>query len=189
MNLRRSIAVAALGSLGMSGTASAHVDYVTPGGEPVAVVEFLVRALVGAGFAGYLLSPAVVPRSPTLVRLFGVSVGFLLLFGLATRAVAAVGLLSHLLALALNPTRLLVFEYVPGFVAIVLLGAGRPSADHVIAHESQTTTGRSTRASTSSTASSRSPSRRGSNRTGSSPRPSSAPASASRSSTSASPRS
>lgn len=84
--------------------------------------------LVGAGFGGYLFSPAVtVP-----MRQLQVLVGFLLLFGLATRAVALVGLGTYLGALLYYPDLLLAFEYVPGFIAIALLGGGRPSADHVL---------------------------------------------------------
>ena len=84
--------------------------------------------LVGAGFAGYLFSPAV----PVEARVLQVGIGFLLLFGLATRVVAAVGLLTYLVAFALNPGLVLAVEYVPGFVAIVLVGGGRPSADHML---------------------------------------------------------
>ncbi|WP_436910652.1 DoxX family protein [Halosimplex marinum] len=84
--------------------------------------------LVGAGFAGYLFSPAV----PAEARVLQVGLGFLLLFGLATRAVAAAGLLTYLAALAFNPALVLAVEYVPGFVAIILLGSGRPSADHML---------------------------------------------------------
>ena len=99
--------------------------------------------LVGAGFVGYFFTPLVGaaafeplfgPASSAVVRLFGIAFGFLLLFGLATRTVAAVGLLAYLLGVvAFGPTLLFAFEYVPGFVAVVLLGAGRPSADHVLA--------------------------------------------------------
>ncbi|MFB6107963.1 MAG: DoxX family protein [Haloplanus sp.] len=89
--------------------------------------------LVGAGFAGYFFSPLVTLGDPTVVRLFGITLGFLLLFGLATRFVAAVGLLVYLVALAGDPTLMLAFEYVPGFVALVLVGSGRPSADDVVA--------------------------------------------------------
>ncbi|ERH11476.1 MAG: hypothetical protein J07HB67_00483, partial [halophilic archaeon J07HB67] len=52
--------------------------------------------LVGAGFAGYLFSPAV----PTSLRILQVALGFLLLFGLATRWVAVVGLGAYLWVLA-----------------------------------------------------------------------------------------
>ncbi|WP_372912851.1 DoxX family protein, partial [Salinigranum sp.] len=41
--------------------------------------------------------------------------------------------LVYLAALAVSPDLLLAFEYVPGFLAIALLGGGRPSADQVIA--------------------------------------------------------
>lgn len=84
--------------------------------------------LVGAGFAGYFFSPAVEVQ----LRFLQVGIGFLLLFGLATRFVAAVGLLAYLVGLALEPRLLLALEYVPGLAAIVLLGGGRPSADHML---------------------------------------------------------
>lgn len=84
--------------------------------------------LVGAGFAGYYFSPAV-ESSP---RLFMIGLGFFLLFGLATRAVAAVALLAYLAGLATDLRLLLAMEYVPGLLAIVLLGGGRPSADHML---------------------------------------------------------
>lgn len=84
--------------------------------------------LVGAGFAGYFFTPVV----PSPTRFFQVGVGFLLLFGLATRAVAAIGLLAYLLGLAFRPELLLASEYVGGFLAIILLGSGRPSADHLL---------------------------------------------------------
>jgi uncharacterized membrane protein YphA (DoxX/SURF4 family) len=84
--------------------------------------------LVGAGFAGYLFSPAVAVEA----RILQVALGFFLLFGLATRVVAAVGLLSYLAAFAFNPELVLAIEYVPGFIAVVLVGSGRPSADHML---------------------------------------------------------
>lgn len=85
--------------------------------------------LIGAGFAGYFYSPAVQFES---VRLLQIGLGFLLLFGLATRLIAALGLLSYLVGLAVEPDLLLAMEYVPGFLAIVLVGSGRPSADHLL---------------------------------------------------------
>ena len=174
------------------GSAAAHVEYVTPGGEPQNVVAFLTDALttpfmiaillggflaivvglvvylyvrpfpadiaafravmtdykdllpwlfrlsmgmpmIGAGFGGYFFSPAVELPYPTVLRLFGISVGFLLLFGLATRVVAAGTLLLYLAVLPSEPGLLLAFEYVPGLLAIALLGGGRPSADAMIA--------------------------------------------------------
>ena len=84
--------------------------------------------LVGAGFAGYYFSPAAVVEA----RLLQVSLGFLILFGLATRAVAAAGLVAYLAGLAVDPRVLLANEFVGGFLAIVLVGAGRPSADAVL---------------------------------------------------------
>ncbi|MFC7128215.1 DoxX family protein [Haloferax chudinovii] len=89
--------------------------------------------LVGAGFSGYFFSPVVQSSSPVFVRLFGITVGFLLLFGFGTRLVAAVGLGAYLVGLAVEPALVLAFEYVPGFLAIALVGGGRPSADHVVA--------------------------------------------------------
>ncbi|MEE6208790.1 DoxX family protein [Salarchaeum sp. III] len=84
--------------------------------------------LVGAGFAGYFFSPSV--AAPT--RIFQVAIGFLLLFGLATRAVAAVGLAGYLVGLAVHPSLVLASEYVGGFLALLLVGSGRPSADHLL---------------------------------------------------------
>jgi uncharacterized membrane protein YphA (DoxX/SURF4 family) len=192
MSLHRRGAGVLAGVVLATGVASAHVEYVTPGGDPVDVAAFLLRALsdpvtllvlgaggvgvaatavaylrvrplrrdvvvlrsalveyedllpwllrlsvglplVGAGFSGYFFSPAVQPASPTFARLFGIAAGFLLLFGLATRLVAGLALAAYLVALVLNPTLFLAFEYVPGLLAIVLLGGGRPSADRVIA--------------------------------------------------------
>jgi uncharacterized membrane protein YphA (DoxX/SURF4 family) len=90
--------------------------------------------LVGAGFKGYFFSPVVTLSLPTVVtRLFLVGIGFLLLFGLATRAVALVGLVAYLLGLAFYfPEMLLAGEYIPGFLAIALVSGGRPSADQVL---------------------------------------------------------
>lgn len=172
--------------------AAAHVEYVTPGGEPMDVVAFLVDAfttpfivavllggfvsvvaalavylwirpvpadiaafravmddyrdllpwlvrlsmgmpLIAAGFEGYYFSPAVTIGDPTVLRLFGISVGFLLLFGLATRATAIVALAAYLAVLPTQPGLLLAFEFVPGLIAVALLGGGRPSADSLIA--------------------------------------------------------
>jgi uncharacterized membrane protein YphA (DoxX/SURF4 family) len=84
--------------------------------------------LVGAGFAGYFFSPVVHAD----LRVLQIGVGFLLLFGLATRAVALVGLLAYLLGLLAEPALLLASEYVGGFLAILLLGGGRPSADQLL---------------------------------------------------------
>ncbi len=83
--------------------------------------------LIGAGFRGYYFSPAVDIEA----RIVLVGAGFLLLFGLATRVVAAITLLAYLVALPFEPELLLANEYVGGLLAIILLGSGRPSADHV----------------------------------------------------------
>jgi uncharacterized membrane protein YphA (DoxX/SURF4 family) len=182
----------AISAVVLSAPARAHVQYVTPGGESVDPLQFLLSTLanpvnaallggggvagvvallaylrvrpvrrdvlllrellanyrdllpwllrlsvglplVGAGFAGYLFTPVFSPASPTLVRLFGITVGFLLLFGFGTRLVAGFGLVVYLAALTTEPNLLLAFEYVPGFLAIALLGGGRPSADQVVA--------------------------------------------------------
>jgi uncharacterized membrane protein YphA (DoxX/SURF4 family) len=172
----------------LSGTATAHVDYVTETGDPGSIADLFgaimsspaslallvvggaatlavavgylrfagmfpdVRViretlqsyrpylpwmlrlavglpLVGAGFAGYLFSPSV----PADARVLQVSLGFLLLFGLATRPAAVVGLGAYLVALATSgPTLLLASEYVAGFLAIALVGPGQPSADMMI---------------------------------------------------------
>jgi len=84
--------------------------------------------LIGAGFAGYFFSPAV--QAPT--RVFQVTLGFFLLFGLATRAVALVGLAAYLVGLVVRPELVLASEYVGGFLGVLLLGSGRPSADHLL---------------------------------------------------------
>jgi len=97
--------------------------------------------LVGAGFSGYFFSPVVTPGMPTFVRLFGIGLGFLLLFGFGTRLVAFLGLLSYLVGLAVYPALLLAFEFVPAFIAIALVGGGRPSADHVISRLADENTG------------------------------------------------
>lgn len=95
---------------------------------------------IGAGFTGYLFSPSATAEVLGLpgpaVRLFGIGVGFLVVFGFATRLMAALGLLGYVVGLALSPTLLLSIEFVPGFLAILLLGGGRPSADHVFARMS-----------------------------------------------------
>jgi uncharacterized membrane protein YphA (DoxX/SURF4 family) len=91
--------------------------------------------LVGAGFAGYFFSPSVESLFPVAFapsRLFQIGVGFLLLFGLATRVTAIVALVVYLAGLATTPELLLANEYVAGLLAIALIGSGRPSADHVL---------------------------------------------------------
>ena len=82
--------------------------------------------LVGAAFTGYYFTPSV----PVEARLLQVVLGFLLLFGLATRVVAVAGLVAYLGGLAVFGSELLLAsEYLAGFLGLVLLGAGQPSAD------------------------------------------------------------
>ncbi|MFW6017208.1 MAG: DoxX family protein [Halapricum sp.] len=94
--------------------------------------------LVGAGFIGYLFSPSVRtadllgPALQAEARILLIGIGFFLLFGLATRVVALVGLATYVGSVIAFPTAILAIEYVPGFLAIALLGSGRPSADHLL---------------------------------------------------------
>lgn len=79
--------------------------------------------LVGAGFSGYFISPVVlVPENAHVMlttRLFLVGTGFMLVFGILTRIVAAIGLLAYLLVMVLSaPELLLAVEFVGGFLAI-----------------------------------------------------------------------
>lgn len=98
-----------------------------------AFVPWLLRIsfgipLIGAGFGGYFVSPAVGAD----LRILQVGLGFLLLFGLATRLVALVTLAAYLVGLAVEPALALQLEFVGGTAAMALLGGGRPSADHVL---------------------------------------------------------
>jgi len=88
--------------------------------------------LVGAGFAGYLFNPVVEPAAPGATRLFQIGLGFALLFGVATRGAALLGLVAYLVALATEPLLLYSLEWLPGFLAIALVGSGRPSADETL---------------------------------------------------------
>ncbi len=185
--------VGTLAVLASAGTASAHVDYVVDGVDPVEAASFVVETLasplnallvvgggvavlasavaylrvrplrpdvtalraamrdyadlvawllrigvgfplVGAGFSGYFLSPAV----PVDLRLLQVALGFLLLFGLATRLAAVAGLVAFLAVLVTHPALLLAGEFAFGFLSIALLGPGRPSADDVLARLART---------------------------------------------------
>ncbi|SFC50074.1 Uncharacterized membrane protein YphA, DoxX/SURF4 family [Halobiforma haloterrestris] len=102
-------------------------------GEYNGFVPWLLRIsfgipFIGAGFSGYFVSPAV----DVELRLLQVALGFLLLFGLATRVVALVALAAYLVGVAVRPELLLQLEYAGGLAAIALIGSGRPSADHVL---------------------------------------------------------
>lgn len=90
--------------------------------------------LVGAGFIGYLFSPSVPfdQAGNPIIRLILIGIGFLTLFGLATRIVSTVGLLAYLATLIAFPNALLAVEYVPCFLALMIMGGGRPSADHIL---------------------------------------------------------
>ncbi|WP_049934872.1 DoxX family protein [Haloplanus natans] len=82
--------------------------------------------LMGAGFGGYFFSPVVTVEA----RLVQITLAFLLLFGLATRLAALAGLLTYAVGLATHfPTLLLSLEYVAGFLGILVVGPGQPSAD------------------------------------------------------------
>ncbi|MFB6167620.1 MAG: DoxX family protein [Haloferacaceae archaeon] len=82
--------------------------------------------LVGAGFAGYYFSPTV----PAEARLLQVGIGFLLLFGLATRPAALAGVVAWVAGVATYGSPMLLSgEYVPGLLAVFLVGPGQPSAD------------------------------------------------------------
>ncbi|MFB6126896.1 MAG: DoxX family protein [Halolamina sp.] len=90
--------------------------------------------LVGAGFTGYLFSPAIAVEA----RFLQVGVGFLLLFGLATRAVAVVGVVAYSLTAIQYPLAFHASEYVAGFLAVAVMGPGQPSADMLIKRLAQT---------------------------------------------------
>ena len=90
--------------------------------------------LVGAGFQGYLFAPTVTFNTGAnpLLRVLFIGIGFCVLFGLATRIVATIGLLTYGWAIATDPGVVLAIEYVPVFLALFVLGGGRPSADDML---------------------------------------------------------
>lgn len=103
--------------------------------------------ILGAGFAGYWFAPPVEfdPVANPVLRVALIGPGFFLLAGLATRFVAAFGAVLYIGTVVVYPEAILAMEYLPGFVAIFLLGAGRPSADdilHSVASTSGTVYGR-----------------------------------------------
>ncbi|WP_324662246.1 DoxX family protein [Haloarcula sediminis] len=90
--------------------------------------------LIGAGFEGYLFAPTVtfnVGANP-LLRVLFIGLGFFILFGLATRIAATVGLVTYAWAFVTEPSVVLAVEYVPIFLALFVLGGGRPSADDML---------------------------------------------------------
>ena len=91
--------------------------------------------LVGAGFQGYLFAPTLSfePATSPLLRVLFIGLGFFTLFGLATRITAAVGLATYAwVFIAVDPLVVLAVEYVPVFLALLILGGGRPSADDML---------------------------------------------------------
>ncbi|SMO32842.1 DoxX family protein [Halorubrum cibi] len=91
--------------------------------------------LVGAGFQGYLFAPTLTfePASSPVLRVLFIGIGFCVLFGLATRIVSAVGLLTFAwVLLAVDPGVVIAMEYVPVLLALLVLGGGRPSADDML---------------------------------------------------------
>ncbi|TKX46884.1 DoxX family protein [Halorubrum sp. SD690R] len=91
--------------------------------------------LVGAGFEGYLFAPTLAfdTGASPLLRVLFIGLGFFTLFGLATRITATVGLLTYAwVFLAVDPLVFLAVEYVPVFLALLILGGGRPSADDML---------------------------------------------------------
>jgi len=133
------------GALALAGALGGYL-YVAPRVSDVAVlrrtlagyadlVPWMLRLsmglpLLGAGFAGYLFSPVV--ATPPGLGLVQVGFGFLLLVGLATRATALAALALYLVTLATTPAAVLAVEYVPGLLALAVVGGGRPSADEML---------------------------------------------------------
>jgi len=90
--------------------------------------------LIGAGFEGYLFAPTVSfdPTTNPLARVLFIALGFCILFGLGTRIVSTIGLLTYAWSLTVDPAVVLAVEYVPVFLALLILGGGRPSADDML---------------------------------------------------------
>lgn len=89
--------------------------------------------LVGAGFGADWFNPIVPPILPgPLARLVQIGLGFAILFGIATRIAALLATLLYLVSVPVAPALLWSPEWIPGLVAIALLGGGRPSADQVL---------------------------------------------------------
>ncbi|GAB3423541.1 DoxX family protein [Haloparvum alkalitolerans] len=95
--------------------------------------------LVGAGFAGYFFNPVVEPLIGSGVdRLLQILLGFMLVFGLGTRVASLAGLVIYLVALPIQPLLAFSLEWIPGFLALIVVGSGRPSADHTLAQVAAT---------------------------------------------------
>lgn len=104
------------------------------------VVPLLLRLsvgipLVGGVLGGYYFTP-VVPLSQMgagpVVRTALIGIGFCIIVGVLVRPAALAGLGAYLLGLAGDPAFLLASEYLAGFTVLLLLGAGAPSASHVL---------------------------------------------------------
>ncbi|EMA57238.1 DoxX family protein [Halorubrum lipolyticum] len=91
--------------------------------------------LVGAGFQGYLFAPTLTfdTGASPLLRVLFIGLGFFVLFGLATRIAATIGLLTYAwVVLSVDAAAVIAMEYVPVLIALVILGGGRPSADDML---------------------------------------------------------
>jgi len=90
--------------------------------------------LIGAGFEGYLFAPTVTfdTGANSILRVLFIGLGFFTLFGLATRIISTVGLVTWAWALTVDPAVILAVEYVPVFLSLLVLGGGRPSADDML---------------------------------------------------------
>jgi len=90
--------------------------------------------LIGAGFQGYIFAPTVTFNlgANPLLRVLFIGLGFFVLFGLATRIVSTIGLVTYAWAFVTEPSVVLAIEYVPIFLALFVLGGGRPSADDML---------------------------------------------------------
>lgn len=91
--------------------------------------------LVGAGFQGYLFAPTLTfdPTTNPAFRVLFIGLGFFTLFGLATRIVSAIGLVTFAwILIVVDPGVIIAMEYVPVLAALLILGGGRPSADDML---------------------------------------------------------
>jgi len=91
-------------------------------------------SLVGAGFQGYLFAPTLAfdTGSSPVLRVLFIGIGFFILFGLATRIAATVGLIMYAwVLLAADPAVVIAMEYV-GVSRARDPGSGRPSADDML---------------------------------------------------------
>ena len=86
--------------------------------------------LIGAGLSGTIFAPEIgIGGWPHVLQ---TALGFLLLLGFAVRLAALVGLAAYGVALALDPTAVVIFDVAGGLAAVALLGPGRPSLDDLL---------------------------------------------------------